>query len=120
MLVGVAAHAAAPDSGQGASMALKDVQMLTILLCPYDADLPKVAKACKDMRIPCVGKILRWGRQGRWYGDSKHDISWFRAAVRDLILWIMCHLLLCIMLWLNPTHLYDVEAEVAKYLVAMT
>ncbi|KAK0222062.1 hypothetical protein IW262DRAFT_1460329 [Armillaria fumosa] len=117
MLVGDAAHAAAPDSGQGASMALEDAQMLAILLRHYSADLPKVAKAYENMRIPRVGKILRRGRR---YGDGKRDISWFRAAVRDLILWIMCHLPLRIMLWLNPTHLYDVEAEVAKYLAATT
>ncbi|KAK0188262.1 hypothetical protein F5146DRAFT_1104935 [Armillaria mellea] len=115
MLVGDAAHAAAPDSGQGASMALEDVQMLAMLLRHYSSDLPKVAKAYEDMRIPRVGRILRLGRRNR---DGKREITWFRAAVRDLILWIMCHLPLSVMLWLNPTHLYDVEAEVAKYLAA--
>ncbi|KAK0487224.1 hypothetical protein IW261DRAFT_597748 [Armillaria novae-zelandiae] len=113
MLLGDAAHAAAPDSGQGASMALEDAQMLAMLLRHYGADLPKVAKAYEDMRIPRVGRILRRGRR---YGDGKRDISSFRAAVRDLILWIICHLPLRIMLWLNPAHLYDVQAEVAKYL----
>ncbi len=87
MLVGDAAHAAAPDSGQGASMALEDVQMLAMLLRHYSSDLPKVAKAYEDMRIPRVGRILRLGRRN---GDGKREISWFRAAVRDLMLWIMC------------------------------
>ncbi|PBK74615.1 FAD/NAD(P)-binding domain-containing protein [Armillaria solidipes] len=109
--------AAAPGSGQGASMALEDVQMLAMLLRHYSSDLPKVAKAYEDMRIPRVGRILRLGRRN---GDGKREISWFRAAVRDLVLWIMCHLPLRVLLWLNPTHLYDVEAEVAKYLAATT
>ncbi|KAK0421712.1 hypothetical protein EV421DRAFT_1872391 [Armillaria borealis] len=113
MLVGDATHAAAPDSGQGASMALEDVQMLAMLLRHYSSDLPKVVKAYEDMRIPRVGRILRLGRRN---GDGKREISWFRAAVRDLVLWIMCHLPLRVFLWLDPTHLYDVEAEVTKYL----
>ncbi|KAG7443159.1 FAD/NAD(P)-binding domain-containing protein [Guyanagaster necrorhizus] len=119
ILVGDAAHAAAPDSGQGASMAFEDAQMLGLLLRHYlpDSDpLPKVAKAYEDMRIPRVGRILRIGRR---QAEGKREISWFKAAVRDLVLWIMCHLPLRVMLWLNPTHLYDVEKEVAKYLAAV-
>ncbi|KAK0201593.1 hypothetical protein DFS33DRAFT_1000826 [Desarmillaria ectypa] len=120
ILMGDAAHAASPDSGQGASMAFEDAQMLGLLLRHYLPDsepLPKVAKAYEDMRIPRVRRILRLGRR---QADGKREISWFKASVRDLILWILCHLPLRALLWLNPTHLYDVEKEVAEYLAATT
>lgn len=137
VLVGDAAHAASPYSGHGASLAFEDAQMFGLLLHHYLSDpqsLPKVAKAYEDMRIPRVGRILRFGRRQT---DGKREISWFKAIVRDLILWIMCmlfllfvsssgpnfiaagHLPLSIMLWLNPTYLYDVEKEVEKYLAAI-
>ncbi|KAK0464774.1 uncharacterized protein EV420DRAFT_1638341 [Desarmillaria tabescens] len=120
ILVGDAAHVASPYSGHGASLAFEDAQMLGLLLRHYLSDpesLPKVAKAYEEMRIPRVGRILRLERRQT---DGKREISRFKAVVRDLVLWILCHLPLRVMLWLNPTHLYDVEKEVAKYLAAMT
>ncbi|KAK0464734.1 uncharacterized protein EV420DRAFT_1618490 [Desarmillaria tabescens] len=92
ILMGDAAHAASPDSGQGASMAFEDAQMLGLLLrhyLPHSDPLPKVAKAYEDMRIPRVGRILRIGRR---QAEGKREISRFKAAVRDLFLWIMCTL----------------------------
>lgn len=96
VLVGNAAHAASPYSGHGASLAFEDAQMLGLLLHHYLSNpesLPKVATAYEDMRIPCVGRILRLGR---CQTDGKREISWLKAIIRNLILWIMCMLfLLC-------------------------
>ncbi|KAK0449318.1 hypothetical protein EV421DRAFT_1996087 [Armillaria borealis] len=97
ILVGDAAHPATPDSGQ-------------------DEALPKVAKAYEDLRIPRIEKINNLGKR---YLNGNHELSWFKAAVRDLMIWVMCHLPLRVMLWINPTHLYDGEKEAARYLAAM-
>lgn len=103
-------------------MALEDAQVLGVLLCHYlrglhpDEALPKVAKGYEDLRIPRIEKINNLGKR---YLNGNREFSCFKAAVRDLMVWVMCHLPLRVMLWINPTHLYDVEKEVARYLAAM-
>ncbi|KAK0201571.1 hypothetical protein DFS33DRAFT_1276446 [Desarmillaria ectypa] len=90
----------------------EDTQMLYLLLRHYLSDpepLPKIVKAYEDTKIPRMGRILRLGRRQT---DGKREISWPNFVAAG-------HLPLRVMLWLNPTHIYDVE-KVAKYLAAMT
>ncbi|TRX91790.1 hypothetical protein FHL15_007343 [Xylaria flabelliformis] len=68
VLVGDAAHALQPSSGQGASMALEDCEALALLLRHYLPEPPKIglAKAAKkyfDMRRPRLDMVLRRAQQ---------------------------------------------------------
>lgn len=111
ILIGNAAHTQSPDSGQGASMAIEDAQMLGVLVKHFTRDgaeinedaLQRIRKAYETMRMPRIDRILRLGRQG---GNRKRKLSWFAAKLRDLALWIFCAsftLSLCFVLT-SPIH----------------
>jgi 2-polyprenyl-6-methoxyphenol hydroxylase-like FAD-dependent oxidoreductase len=73
VLIGDAAHAVAPHSGQGASMALEDAQVLAKLLHEasgngYDA----VFKRFEQMRRPRTDKVIALGRRN---GQRKESMS---------------------------------------------
>jgi 2-polyprenyl-6-methoxyphenol hydroxylase-like FAD-dependent oxidoreductase len=80
MLIGDAAHAVSPNSGQGASMALEDAMLLARLL----RDTPATAFAdFERARRPRVEEIVA---EGRRRGSQKKTISKFQAAIRAQIM----------------------------------
>jgi len=82
LLMGDAAHAVAPHSGQGASMALEDALVLTA--CLADAPLPETAfQRFEQLRRQRVETAIAIGRQS---GSQKHAQSWLELRLRDLIL----------------------------------
>jgi 2-polyprenyl-6-methoxyphenol hydroxylase-like FAD-dependent oxidoreductase len=73
ILIGDAAHAVAPHSGQGASMALEDTMYLGKLLCESDGEhLEKVFVDFEQHRRPRTDKVIALGRRN---GQRKEKMS---------------------------------------------
>lgn len=73
MLIGDAAHAVAPHSGQGASMALEDAMFLAKLLRESDGEaLARVFAEFERQRRPRTDKVIAMGRRN---GRSKEVMS---------------------------------------------
>jgi 2-polyprenyl-6-methoxyphenol hydroxylase-like FAD-dependent oxidoreductase len=87
LLIGDAAHAVAPHSGQGASMALEDAQMLAKLLRENGDDIPGVFARFERERRPRTDRVIALGRQR---GAQKHSHSllayWARLTMMRLLL----------------------------------
>jgi 2-polyprenyl-6-methoxyphenol hydroxylase-like FAD-dependent oxidoreductase len=82
LLMGDAAHAVAPHSGQGASMALEDA--LVLAACLEAEGVPQAAfQRFEALRRKRVETAITIGRQS---GAQKHAQSWLELRVRDLIL----------------------------------
>ena len=82
LLIGDAAHAVAPHSGQGASMALEDA--LVLAACLDEANAPDAAfRRFEGLRRKRVETAIAIGRQS---GSQKHAQSWLELKIRDLIL----------------------------------
>lgn len=82
MLIGDAAHAVTPHSGQGASMALEDA--LVLAACLEAEPTPEGAFGrFEALRRDRVEAAVRLGRQG---GTPKKAQSWLARRVRDLVL----------------------------------
>lgn len=82
VLMGDAAHAVTPHSGQGASMALEDA--LVLAACLDEATEPQAAfRRFETLRRARVEAAVALGRQG---GQSKKAQSWWQLRLRDLIL----------------------------------
>ncbi|MET3901213.1 2-polyprenyl-6-methoxyphenol hydroxylase-like FAD-dependent oxidoreductase [Devosia sp. UYZn731] len=82
LLMGDAAHAVAPHSGQGASMAIEDGLVLAACL----AAPGKIAAAFErfvGLRKQRVQTAIRIGRAA---GSQKHAQSWLQLRIRDLLL----------------------------------
>ena len=82
VLIGDAAHAVTPHSGQGASMALEDALVLAAAI----ADEPTPAKAFarfEALRRDRVEAAVRLGRRG---GAPKKAQTWLALRLRDLLL----------------------------------
>jgi len=83
ILIGDAAHAVSPNSGQGASMALEDAMMLAKIL--RDNEDYKVAfKLFEKKRKDRVERIIA---EGRRRGNDKEILSPFKAKIRDWMMW---------------------------------
>ncbi|WP_062350547.1 FAD-dependent oxidoreductase [Herbidospora yilanensis] len=80
VIVGDAAHATSPSSGQGASMAIEDAVVLA--KCLRDHEPPEAFAAYEHIRR---GRVERVVAQGKRNGDGKAPGP-FGALVRDLIL----------------------------------
>ncbi|MEP6482634.1 MAG: NAD(P)/FAD-dependent oxidoreductase [Rhodoglobus sp.] len=81
IIIGDAAHAASPSSGQGASMAIEDAAVLA--LCLRDApSIPAAFAAFEGIRRPRVTRIVR---QGRRNGTGKTPGP-FGRRIRDAFL----------------------------------
>jgi 2-polyprenyl-6-methoxyphenol hydroxylase-like FAD-dependent oxidoreductase len=73
VLIGDAAHAVAPHSGQGASMALEDAMLLAKLLREANgAALARVFAAFERQRRPRTDKVIALGRRN---GQRKAILS---------------------------------------------
>jgi 2-polyprenyl-6-methoxyphenol hydroxylase-like FAD-dependent oxidoreductase len=82
LLMGDAAHAVAPHSGQGASMAIEDA--LVLAACLDDAATTESAfTRFEALRRARVATAIAIGRQA---GSQKHAQSWLALRLRDLVL----------------------------------
>jgi FAD-dependent urate hydroxylase len=88
VLVGDAAHAVAPSSGQGASMALEDAATLGRCL-PASGDLAGGLAAYEELRRGRVEKVVAYGRRS---GSSK-TAGPVGAAIRDAMFPLVMKLL---------------------------
>jgi 2-polyprenyl-6-methoxyphenol hydroxylase-like FAD-dependent oxidoreductase len=80
LLMGDAAHAVAPHSGQGASMAIEDGLVLAACLAADPASAFGRFESLRRDRVQTAIKI------GRMSGSQKHAQSWLALRLRDLIL----------------------------------
>jgi 2-polyprenyl-6-methoxyphenol hydroxylase-like FAD-dependent oxidoreductase len=82
VLMGDAAHAVTPHSGQGASMALEDALVLAACI---EAETSPIAafRRFESLRRARVEAAVALGRQG---GQQKKAQSWLSLRLRDLIL----------------------------------
>lgn len=96
ILLGDAAHAMPPDSGQGASLALEDSQTIALLLAHYldgkqggeeeGEALKKVAEGYETLRKGRAAKILT---EALRIGDRKKTLAWWEEWLRDWIIWLV-------------------------------
>jgi len=82
VLAGDAAHAVAPSSGQGASMAIEDAVVLGRCLAERPGDLPAALADYERIRRPRVEKVVAVGRRN---GNGK-TAGPIGATVRDAML----------------------------------
>jgi len=88
LLIGDAAHAVSPNSGQGASMALEDAMYLAKLLRDC-GDYAQVFAQFEQARKPRVEKIVA---EGRRRGSDKAIVSPFQQAIREVMIRIFVNL----------------------------
>lgn len=88
LLIGDAAHAVSPNSGQGASMALEDAIYLAKLLRDSE-NYEKVFAQFEHDRKPRVEKIVA---EGRRRGGDKGQVSPLAAVIRDVMMTIFINL----------------------------
>lgn len=82
ILIGDAAHAVTPHSGQGASMALEDALVLAACI-DAEATPGDAFRRFEALRRDRVEAAVRLGRQG---GTPKKAQGWLARRVRDLVL----------------------------------
>jgi 2-polyprenyl-6-methoxyphenol hydroxylase-like FAD-dependent oxidoreductase len=82
LLMGDAAHAVAPHSGQGASMAIEDALVLAACLDAEEGIKAAYARFFA-LRQARTQKVIQIGRAA---GSQKHAQSWLALRIRDLIL----------------------------------
>lgn len=82
LLMGDAAHAVAPHSGQGASMAIEDGVVLAACL-EADSGVEGAFDRFFRLRQARTQTVIRIGRMA---GSQKHAQSWLALRIRDLLL----------------------------------
>ncbi|MEO8684569.1 MAG: FAD-dependent monooxygenase, partial [Devosia sp.] len=82
LLMGDAAHAVAPHSGQGASMAIEDGLVLAACL----AEPGTIAAAFERFVALRRERVQTAIQIGRAAGSQKHAQSWLQLRIRDLLL----------------------------------
>jgi 2-polyprenyl-6-methoxyphenol hydroxylase-like FAD-dependent oxidoreductase len=82
VLMGDAAHAVTPHSGQGASMALEDALVLAACIEAEATPLPAFRRF-ESLRRARVEQAVALGRQG---GQQKKTQGWLALRLRDLML----------------------------------
>lgn len=80
LLMGDAAHAVAPHSGQGASLAIEDAVVLAACLADGVMEPLQRFETLRRQRVQTAIEI------GRMAGSQKHAQSWLALRIRDLIL----------------------------------
>jgi 2-polyprenyl-6-methoxyphenol hydroxylase-like FAD-dependent oxidoreductase len=83
LLIGDAAHAASPNSGQGASMALEDAMYLARLLRDSPGEYLRAFRQFETDRKPRVEAIVT---EGRRRGGDKETVSPFKATLRNMLM----------------------------------
>jgi 2-polyprenyl-6-methoxyphenol hydroxylase-like FAD-dependent oxidoreductase len=113
LLLGDAAHAMPPDTGQGVACAVEDAVAIAMLL-EHAGDgmggtgYKQLRKEYEGLRMPRIHKILDLAKR---MGDKKKKLGTVQELVRDVAMWVVCRL---------PESLgddrfaYDVEKEVEK------
>jgi 2-polyprenyl-6-methoxyphenol hydroxylase-like FAD-dependent oxidoreductase len=86
LLIGDAAHAVTPNSGQGASLALEDALMLAKLLRRNANDHLVAFKEFEKVRKPRCEMIIA---EGRKQGSNKAQVSWFVSKIRNFFIKMM-------------------------------
>ena len=81
IIIGDAAHAPAPTSGQGASMAIEDGVVLATSLRDHPS-IPEAFAAFERLRRERVERIVAWGARG----SSSKTPGVFGRVARDLVL----------------------------------
>ncbi|KAJ8127270.1 hypothetical protein O1611_g6366 [Lasiodiplodia mahajangana] len=114
VLVGDAAHALQPSSGQGASMALEDCEALALLLRHYlqedpDRGLAKAAKKYSDLRRPRLDMVYKQAQQ---LAGMKQDMGVVQEMLMYLFVWLFS--LKATEGYMRKLNAYDVPTEVAK------
>ncbi|KAJ2999194.1 hypothetical protein NUW58_g58 [Xylaria curta] len=92
VLVGDAAHALQPSSGQGASMALEDCEALALLIRHYLKEDPndglgEAAKKYSDIRRPRLDMVFKKAQQ---IAGMKHDMG----VIQEMFMYFFCLALL--------------------------
>lgn len=82
LLLGDAAHAVAPHSGQGASMAIEDALVLAAALDGSD-NIESAFARFYSLRQARTQRVIAIGRMA---GSQKHAQSWLQLRIRDLLL----------------------------------
>ncbi|UNI24242.1 hypothetical protein JDV02_010005 [Purpureocillium takamizusanense] len=128
VLVGDAAHALPPTSGQGSSQALEDVEAFTLLLShhlreAYTAGKPgtlekkevikSAAKQYMELRLPRVTQMLKDSRSRQ---DSKRDKGIIEEYIMYVFMWTMGCFPGVMAKYMNKAFTYDVAEEVKKIL----
>jgi 2-polyprenyl-6-methoxyphenol hydroxylase-like FAD-dependent oxidoreductase len=88
LLIGDAAHAVNPNSGQGASMALEDAMYLAKLLCE-SRDYERVFARFEQDRKPRVERIVA---EGRRRSEDKQVVTPFQQRIREVMMMIFINL----------------------------
>lgn len=88
VLLGDAAHAVSPNSGQGASMAMEDAMTLAKLLRD-SANYQHVFEQFEEQRKPRVERIVA---EGRRRGSDKKVTSAFQQTLREIMMRIFVNL----------------------------
>jgi len=83
LLVGDAAHAMQPDVGQGVSMALEDVFLLSKLLERKDDSLSKVLQRYEHIRRPRVDALAKAASDG---GEVRMDMRPLQLHVKEWVI----------------------------------
>ncbi|KAJ3577937.1 hypothetical protein NPX13_g2625 [Xylaria arbuscula] len=94
VLVGDAAHALQPSSGQGASMALEDCETLALLLQHYLAEgvedeIAKANKVYSDLRRPRLDMVFKRAQQ---LAGMKQDMNIVQEMLMYLFVWLFSRL----------------------------
>jgi 2-polyprenyl-6-methoxyphenol hydroxylase-like FAD-dependent oxidoreductase len=80
--MGDAAHAVAPHSGQGASMAIEDALVLAACLDQCES-IEQAFAQFFGLRQARTQRVIQIGRMA---GSQKHAQSWLQLRIRDLLL----------------------------------
>ena len=83
MLIGDAAHAVSPNSGQGGSLALEDAMYLAKLLRDWGADYAEAFARFEHDRKPRVERIVAAGRRA---ASDKQIVSPLKSKIRNLMI----------------------------------
>ena len=86
LLIGDAAHAVSPNSGQGVSMAIEDASLLALLLTRMPSDPGHIFAKFENMRKPRVEKIIAKGRRQK---NNKTEVGPIGEFIRNLVLRIV-------------------------------
>ena len=110
LLLGDAAHAMQPHSGQGVSMALEDVFLLSRLLETPTATLVGVAEKFDEIRRPRIEKFYKAAaKNGDGRRKSNPWVLWFRELVLWVGLWVFTSLNLHTKGWGQKDLAYDID-----------